>query len=64
MIVSMERVRILGPGDRLIPVLLALQDLGALQLCPSEASLPVAPVVLTSRQERHRATLRRALEDA
>jgi V/A-type H+-transporting ATPase subunit I len=63
-IVSMQRVRILGPGERLVPVLLALQDLGALHLCPSEAAPPVMPVALTPRQERHRATLLRALEDA
>lgn len=64
MIVSMERVRILGPGDRLARVLLALQDLGALHLCLPEAGPPVEPVVLTARQQRHRATLKRALEDA
>jgi V/A-type H+/Na+-transporting ATPase subunit I len=63
-IVSMQKVRILGPRGRLLPVLLVLQDLGAVHLCRPDVGDPVRPVDLTPRQKRHQETLRRALGEA
>lgn len=63
MIVSMRKVRILGPRSLLPEVLVALQDVGAVHPCRPEAGESLQPVALTPRQERHRAVLRRALED-
>lgn len=63
MIVSMQRVRILGPRTRIVPVVETLQDLGVLHLCRSELEPPLSPLSLTAQHARHVAHVQRALGD-
>jgi V/A-type H+-transporting ATPase subunit I len=63
-ILAMARVRILGPRERLVEVLEALQDLNVLHLAsPGEIAGTLGHVQLAPREERERRQLRRALAD-
>lgn len=63
MIIEMERLRILGPRDRLTEVFDTLQDLGVIHLAEPSAPAPgVSPLELTSAQRREQRQLRRALD--
>jgi V/A-type H+/Na+-transporting ATPase subunit I len=63
MIVTMSKVRIIGPRDRLPDVLHTLQDLGILHLAAPGGTQPVAPLTLSPAQGRERRYLRDALDD-
>ena len=63
MIIEMSKVRILGPRDRLSDVLRSLQDIGVLHLAPPGALPRLAPLQLSSSQERERRHLRDALDN-
>jgi len=62
-ILAMAKVRILGPRDRLVDVLEALQDLNVLHLAAPGEVGALGRVTLTPREERERRQLRRALTD-
>jgi V/A-type H+-transporting ATPase subunit I len=59
----MERVRILGPRERLEAVLDCLQDLAVVHLHAPEPVARLRRVSLTARQTRHLRAFRAALED-
>lgn len=63
MIIRMSKVRLLGPRELLPDVLLALQELSVLHLCPPPMEGPLVPLALTPGQERQRRHLLSALED-
>lgn len=63
MILSMARVRILGPRDRLPLVLRVLQELSVLHLIPPAATDEIHTAPLSTREERERRQLLRLLED-
>lgn len=63
MILEMTKVRILGPRDLLADTLRAVQNVGVLHLAPPRTEQPLAPVMLSPRQERERRALRRTLDD-
>jgi V/A-type H+-transporting ATPase subunit I len=63
MILTMAKVRILGPRDRLPEVLRSLQALSVLHLTPPTAAAPLVPAQLTSRQDRERRYLLAAMDD-
>ncbi|HEX9610457.1 MAG TPA: V-type ATPase 116kDa subunit family protein [Gemmatimonadales bacterium] len=63
MIVAMSKVRLLGPRERLSEVLVVLQDLNLLHLCPPPAQGPLAPLALSPAEGRARGHLEQALED-
>jgi V/A-type H+-transporting ATPase subunit I len=60
---TMSKVRLIGPRERLAEVLHALQDLGILHLAAPKATQAVAPLALSPAQERERRHLREALDD-
>jgi vacuolar-type H+-ATPase subunit I/STV1 len=62
-IVSMQKVRILGPRSRLVPVLETLQDFGAVHLCRSALDAPLSPISLSAKHTRHVARVETALGD-
>jgi V/A-type H+-transporting ATPase subunit I len=62
-IVSMQKVRILGPRSRIRSVIRTLQDVGVVHLCPLVPQPPLAAVAPTARQLRHVARVQRALGD-
>jgi V/A-type H+-transporting ATPase subunit I len=63
MILTMAKVRILGPRDRLPDVLRSLQTLSVLHLTPPTAAAPLAPAQLSSRQDRERRYLLAGMDD-
>ncbi|HXF96360.1 MAG TPA: V-type ATPase 116kDa subunit family protein [Gemmatimonadales bacterium] len=63
MILTMSKVRLLGPRDRLDDVLRVLQDLGILHLAAPESAGALAPLELSPREARERRQLHRILED-
>jgi V/A-type H+/Na+-transporting ATPase subunit I len=63
MILTMAKVRILGPRDRLPEVLRSLQALSVLHLTPPTAAAPLVPAQLSSRQDRERRYLLAAMDD-
>jgi V/A-type H+/Na+-transporting ATPase subunit I len=62
-IIEMSKVRIFGPRNRLADVLRALQDIGVLHLAAPAPAPSLAPLELSSREEREHRHLRDALED-
>ena len=63
MIITMARVRILGPREHFEAALRAVQDLGRLHLAEAVSRPGVEPARLDPRARRRRAQLVRALED-
>ena len=63
MILAMAKVRILGPRERLVEVLEALQDLNVLHLAAPGEVGALGRVQLSPREEREHRQLRRALAD-
>jgi V/A-type H+-transporting ATPase subunit I len=63
MIITMSKMRLMGPRERLPDVLHTLQDLGILHLAAPTATQPVVPLALSPAQERERRHLRDALDD-
>jgi V/A-type H+-transporting ATPase subunit I len=63
MILTMAKVRILGPRDRLPEVLRSLQALSVLHLTPPTAAAPLVPAQLSSGQDRERRYLLAAMDD-
>lgn len=63
MIVSMQRVRVMGPLERLAEVLAALQDAGTLHPSPGAPVAGLRPVELDRRQSRRVRQLRSILDD-
>lgn len=65
MIRRMEKVRVLGPGDKLLDVLAALQDLGTLHFIEPDVESPLLePGNLTPAEKRECRYLGSAIEDA
>jgi V/A-type H+-transporting ATPase subunit I len=62
-IVSMEKVRILGPRDRLPSVMATLQDYGVVHLSTPAQEPPFVSLHLSARQVRHVAQVEAALDD-
>jgi V/A-type H+-transporting ATPase subunit I len=62
-IVTMERVRIIGPRTRADETIRVLQDLGTLHVCDPEPTLPLRSLAATPQQQRHERVVKRALED-
>jgi V/A-type H+-transporting ATPase subunit I len=62
-IVSMQKVRIFGPRDRLASVIGLLQDVGVVHLCAPPLDPPLAAVEPTARQARHVGHVESALGD-
>jgi V/A-type H+-transporting ATPase subunit I len=62
-IVSMQKVRIVGPCSRIGSTIRILQDVGVVHLCPTDPQLPFEPVAATPRDVRHVALVERALGD-
>jgi V/A-type H+-transporting ATPase subunit I len=63
MIVSMQKVRILGPRTRLTAVIEALQDIAVVHLCQPTLAPPVAELRPSARHMRHVAQVSAALDD-
>jgi len=63
MILTMAKVRILGPRDRLPDVLRSLQSLAVLHLTPPAPVAPLTQTALSGHQERERRHLLSAIED-
>ena len=63
MIIPMAKVRILGPREHLDPTLIAIQDLGQLQLAESPTFSGVQAARLDARSERRRRQLTAVLTD-
>ncbi|MDX1649228.1 MAG: V-type ATPase 116kDa subunit family protein, partial [Myxococcota bacterium] len=63
MIVSMEKVRIIGRRPRLAAVLETVQDVGVLHLCPAEPRDGVQPLRDDAVASRHLGHLRAAVDD-
>jgi len=63
MILKMAKVRVLGPRSLLTATLRCIQDLGLVHLVAPPLEQPLTPVSLTSREERERRALARALDD-
>jgi V/A-type H+-transporting ATPase subunit I len=62
-ILTMAKLRIMGPRDRLSQVLSVVQDLGLVHLAPAPASGHLTPIQFTPEQQRLRRAIRRALDD-
>jgi V/A-type H+-transporting ATPase subunit I len=62
-IVTMQKLRIIGPRPRLAATIDTLQHLGSLHMCPVDPSPPLATARPTPRQLRHERDVRAALED-
>lgn len=63
MIVSMQKVRLIGPRSRLDATVEALQDLGTLHVSRPSLTPPLSVPSATPRQQRHERAVRAALED-
>ncbi len=63
MIVTMERVRIIGPRSKLDTTVRALQDIGTLHPIRPDLVPPLVAPRESARDQRHDRTLRTALED-
>lgn len=64
MIVEMQKLRIVGPRERLPDVLAVLQDLEVVHLCPPTPDPPLRPLQPSDRKERHERQVRSAIDDA
>jgi V/A-type H+-transporting ATPase subunit I len=62
-IVSMQKVRILGPRSRIAAVIDTLQDLGLVHLCRPDLGPPLTSMSLTPTQARHVRHIEAALDD-
>jgi V/A-type H+-transporting ATPase subunit I len=62
-IVTMEKMRIIGPRSRLDATVQVLQDAGTLHVCAPALAPPIALVGATPLQLRHDRVVERALED-
>lgn len=63
MILTMAKVRLLGPRERLQEVLAVVQDLGVLHLAPPTTSAALSSLPHDVRQERERRHLRQIVDD-
>jgi len=63
MILSMAKVRVLGPRNRLAETIAALQDLGTVHLADPDPVPPLERYRPSDREERHREQLREGLAD-
>jgi vacuolar-type H+-ATPase subunit I/STV1 len=63
LIVTMQKVRILGSRTRVAAVIEALQDLGVVHLCRPDLASPLAAMSLTAAHARHVAHVEAALDD-
>jgi V/A-type H+-transporting ATPase subunit I len=63
MIVSMQKLRIMGPRNRLHEVLAQLQDLGVVHLCRPRLVAPLVASRVDPKQERRVAYVQTAIDD-
>jgi V/A-type H+-transporting ATPase subunit I len=62
-IVSMQKVRIIGPRSRVIEVIETLQDAGVVHLCQPDLAPPLTTMNLSAAHARHVGHIEAALED-